>query len=220
VNIPEDCDNPLSQEYQKVYVRGESVNFSPNIINKFSGIDEAGVVEIEVTDNHVCKEITTNQAKVWPKKDKISSRKVSVKYAILNRIGATNWVPTTYSSYIATGLGKFIYVVGTKAKMDFGNYVFEQTVKHTKTDVVKFPIAFPTLMCSIVLDQHPNLKTSTDVPKKRESPLTLHYKLFGSSHVPYIVGTFETVPTVGLMTRQEIVAALKDTCVMMDERKA
>jgi hypothetical protein len=37
VNIPEDCDNPLSKEFQKVYVRGECVNFSPNIINKFWG---------------------------------------------------------------------------------------------------------------------------------------------------------------------------------------
>jgi len=52
------------------------------------------------------------------------------------------------------------------------------------------------------------------------SPLTLHYKLFGSSHVPDIVGTSGTIPAAGLMTRQEIVTALKDTCVMLDERKA
>jgi len=64
VNIPEDCDNPLSQEYQKVYVRGECVNFSSNIINRFLGIDEAGVVELEVTDKQVCKIITANQVKV------------------------------------------------------------------------------------------------------------------------------------------------------------
>ena len=43
VNIPEDCDNPLSREYQKVYVRGECVNFSPNIINRFLGTDEGCV---------------------------------------------------------------------------------------------------------------------------------------------------------------------------------
>ncbi|MCI35993.1 envelope-like protein, partial [Trifolium medium] len=31
-----DCyDNPMSKEYQKVFVRGECVNFSPAIINKF-----------------------------------------------------------------------------------------------------------------------------------------------------------------------------------------
>jgi len=55
-----------------------------------------------VTDNQVCKEITANQVNVWPKIGKISSAKLSVKYAILNKIGAGNWVPTTDSSNIAT----------------------------------------------------------------------------------------------------------------------
>jgi len=91
-------------------------------------------------------------------------------------------------------------------------------VKHAKTDV-KSPIAFPTLLCSIILDQHPNTKTMKDIPKKRESPLTLHQKLFGSSHVPDIVGTSRSVLATGLLTKQKIVAALKDTCVMLDERK-
>jgi len=54
--------------------------------------------------------------------------------------------------------------------MDFGAYIFEQTVKHAKTDTVKFPIAFHTVLCSIILDQHPSIKIANDVPKKRESP--------------------------------------------------
>jgi hypothetical protein len=33
VNIPDECDDPLSREYQKVFVREECINFSPNIIN-------------------------------------------------------------------------------------------------------------------------------------------------------------------------------------------
>ena len=90
VNIPAECDNPLSREYQKVYVRGECVNFSPNIINRFLMIDDEGVAELEATDNQVSKEITANKVKVWPTKGKISSGKLSVKYAILNRIGASN----------------------------------------------------------------------------------------------------------------------------------
>jgi len=104
--------------------------------------------------------------------------------------------------------------------MDFGNYIFEQTVKHAKMDAVNIPIAFPTLSCSIILDQHLIIKNVVDVPKKRESPLTLHYKLFGANHVLDIVGTFETVRSTGLMTRKEIVDALKDTCKILDERKA
>jgi hypothetical protein len=50
-NIPGDCANPLSQEHQRVYVRGECVHFSPNIINKFLGIDEHDVAEPKVMEN-------------------------------------------------------------------------------------------------------------------------------------------------------------------------
>ena len=49
-------------------------------------------------------------------------------------------------------LDKFIYVVRSKAKMKFGAYIFEQNIKHAKTYAIKFPIAFPTLLCSIILD--------------------------------------------------------------------
>ncbi|MCI35074.1 envelope-like protein, partial [Trifolium medium] len=42
VNIPEDCDDPLSKEYQKVFVRGKCVEFSPTIINKaLENVDES-----------------------------------------------------------------------------------------------------------------------------------------------------------------------------------
>jgi len=113
VNILYDCDNPLSKEYQKVYVIGECINFSYNIINRFLGVEETNILELEVTDNQVCKEITADKVNVWPSKKNISSGKLSVKYTILNRIDAANCVPTTHSSDIATMLGKFIYVVGS-----------------------------------------------------------------------------------------------------------
>jgi len=90
VNVYENCGNPLSREYYKVYVRRECVNFSPNIINRFLGINEEEVAELEVNDNQMCREITANQVATWPKKGNIPFGKLSVKYAILNRIGTTN----------------------------------------------------------------------------------------------------------------------------------
>jgi len=174
-------------------------HFSANIINKFLSVEENNFSKLEATDSQVCREITSNQVKAWPKKKKISSGKLSVKYAILNRIAAVNWVPTTHSSDVATVLGRFIYAIGTETRMDFGAYIFEQTMKHAKIDAVKFPIAFPTLLCSIILDQHPNIKIVKDVPNMRECPLTLHHNLFGANHAPNIVGTSGTNPVVGIM---------------------
>jgi hypothetical protein len=90
VNIPDDCDNPVSSDYHVVCVRGNKVKFSPSIINRFLGIDENINDDTELNFNQVCKVITANQVKVWPKKGKIHVVMLSVKYAILNKIGAAN----------------------------------------------------------------------------------------------------------------------------------
>jgi len=110
--------------------------------------------------------------------------------------------------------------VGTRTRMNIGKYVFEQTVKHAKTNTVKFPITFPIMLSNIMMEQHPSLLTIADTPKKRESALTLHCKLFGDDHVSDIVGTSRRVLGAGAMTKEQIIVALKDTCVMLDERKA
>jgi hypothetical protein len=80
--------------------------------------------------------------------------------------------------------------------MDFDTYICEQTIKHA---AVKFPISFPTLLSSIILDQHPSIKTVDVIAKKRESYLMLHHKLFGVDHVPDIVGTSGSAPDAGMI---------------------
>jgi hypothetical protein len=108
---------------------------------------------------------------------KLLSSKLNVKYVVLHRIGAANWVPTNHTLTIATSLGKFIYIVENKRKFDFGSYVFEQTMKHAQSYAVKMPIVFISLICGIILSQDPSILVSADVMSKRESPLSLHYKL-------------------------------------------
>ncbi|XP_050896916.1 uncharacterized protein LOC127103728 [Lathyrus oleraceus] len=121
-----DCDNKKNKDFIKVFVRGKCVQFSLDVINRYMVRCEDEQVEIEVTDNLVCKEITTKQ------------------------------VPANHTSTIAIGLGKFIYVIGTKTNFDFEAYVFEQTLKHVGTCAVKMPIAFPSLICGVTISQHPD----------------------------------------------------------------
>ncbi|XP_058733077.1 uncharacterized protein LOC131604665 [Vicia villosa] len=103
----------------EVLVKEFIVNFSEECADRKSKSDEAQP-ELEVSDNKVCQVITTNQVKNWPLKGKLSASKLSMKYAMLHKIGAANWVPTNHKSTIATVLGRFIYVVGTTAKFDYG----------------------------------------------------------------------------------------------------
>ncbi|KAH1247528.1 hypothetical protein GmHk_06G017418 [Glycine max] len=216
VNIPSDISNRKSDDYQRVFVRGKCVRFSPAVINKHLGRPTDGMVDIDVSEDKIAKEITAKRVQHWPKKGKLSAGKLSVKYAILHRIGAANWVPTNHTSTVATGLGKFLYAVGTKSKFNFGNYIFDQTVKHSESFAVKLPIAFPTVLCGIMLSQHPNMLNYTDSVMKRESPLSLHYKLFEGTHVPDIVSTSGKAAASGAVSKDALIAELKDTCKVLE----
>ncbi|XP_050915281.1 uncharacterized protein LOC127130287 [Lathyrus oleraceus] len=216
VNIPMDCDNKKSKEYIKVYVGGRCVEFSPEVINMFMGRCGDEQAEVEGTDNTVYKELAAKQVSQWLRKGKLSGSKLSVKYVVLHRIGATNQVPTNHTSTIATGLGKFIYIVGTKTKFDFGSYIFGQTLKHASTFAVKIHIVFPSLICGGKLNQHPGILISSDTTSKRKSLISLHYRLFVGIRVPNIVMTSRK-ETVNSTSKDGIIVELKDTCKVLDE---
>lgn len=57
VIVPVGCDDANRKDYKKVKVRGNMVNFSPAVINKFLGRFVEPQPELEVTDNQVCREI-------------------------------------------------------------------------------------------------------------------------------------------------------------------
>ncbi|XP_045831414.1 uncharacterized protein LOC123922769 [Trifolium pratense] len=218
VNIPIGCDNPLDKEFQKVYVRGKCVTFSPSVINKVLGNVDDPYPDIDVSDNEVCKTITAEKVKTWPKKAKVPAVKLTQKYAILNRIASVNWVPTTHASDIATNLGKLIYMIGTGTKFNAGLYIFNQVVQHAKTSVTKQPIAFPTLICDIILSQHPNIRHEDESAKKRATPLAIHQKLYSKQHAPDIVGPSNAAADTP-MTRKEMIAMLEANCKELDEKK-
>ncbi|XP_058726172.1 uncharacterized protein LOC131597493 [Vicia villosa] len=209
-----------SVDFRKVFVRGKCVSFSPFVINKFLGRADEAQPEIEVTDNKVCQVITAKQVNSWPLKEKLTASKLSIKYAMLHKIGVANWVPTNHKSTISTVLGRFLYVVGTKEKFDYGTYIFDQTMKHVGSFSVKGPNAFPSLLCGIILTQYPNILNEHDVVCKRESPLAFHYKFFQGTHVPDIVMTSAKTSKSGAsVSKAEVIAMLKETCKELEARK-
>src|ERR1043165_4563868 len=190
------------------------------MINKFLGRPDEAQPELEVTDNQVCQVITAQQVKHWPLKGKLTASKLSVKFAMLHKIGAANWVPTNHKSTISSGLGRFIYAVGTQATFDYGSYIFEQTLKHAESYAVKGPIAFPSLLCGIIIDQYPDILGDRDSICKRTTTLGFHYKLFQGKHVPDIVMTSAETSTVKENSQKaNVIAVLKATCKELEARK-
>ncbi|XP_050875938.1 uncharacterized protein LOC127079601 [Lathyrus oleraceus] len=95
VKISEDIADKNNKEFCKVFVRGKCITFSPTVINRFLGRGTQGACELEATDNEVCKEITARQVKEWPSKKHLPAGKLTVKYAILHKIGSANWHAST-----------------------------------------------------------------------------------------------------------------------------
>ncbi|XP_058747213.1 uncharacterized protein LOC131620227 [Vicia villosa] len=216
VNLSQDCGDGRTDDFHKVYVRRKCIDFSPAVINLYLGRDAEAQPELEVTDNEVCKVITGGKVKKWPIKSKLSASSLNVRYALLHKIGAANWVPTNHTSTIAVGLRRFIYAVGTKTKFDYGTYIFDQTMRHVGTSATKLPIAFPSLICGIILKQHPGILKSKDSVCKRESALSFHYKLLQRSDDMTSAGTSQPSKSVN---KALLIAELKETCQELDNRK-
>ncbi|XP_050915467.1 uncharacterized protein LOC127130519 [Lathyrus oleraceus] len=192
-------------------------NISPvkkTTVRKSPGRKIEGACELEVTDIEVCREIIARQVKGWPVKRHLPAGKLTVKYGILHKIGAANWVPTNHISTIANTLGRFIFAIGTKVNFDYGRFMFEQIIKHVSTNVVKLPITFPSMICRIILNQYPGILCSTDIPSRRKPAMSVHYKLFEGSHVEDIVMTSTMKKPA---SKVGTIVELKETCKELGE---
>ncbi|XP_050909409.1 uncharacterized protein LOC127123210 [Lathyrus oleraceus] len=93
-------------------------------------------------------------------------------------------------------------------------YMFDQIIKHATTNVVKLPISFPSIIGGIILNQHPSILCSNDLPSRRKPTLSVHYKLFEGSHVEDIVMTSAMRRPV---SKVEAISELKETCKELGE---
>ncbi|WJX89652.1 hypothetical protein P8452_71631 [Trifolium repens] len=133
-------------------------------------------------------------------------------FTLLNRVAAVNWVPTMHNYEVATGLSRFIYSVGNKVNFDFGTYIFQQTVKHAKTLAIKMPIAFPSLLCGIIVNQRPDVLVKEDMACRRDSAISFSAQ---DLNVDPNVGTSAT----SAMGRKKMISTLKETCKALEEKK-
>ncbi|WJX29405.1 hypothetical protein P8452_18051 [Trifolium repens] len=186
INLTGECAEEGSDSYHKVQLREKNFDFSPTTINKFLGRSVEAESNKILSMDKIAEEITAGQAKNWPKKGLLPTSKLTVKYAILNRIGTANWAPTNHSSGITPNLAKLIYLIGTGKKLDFGKHVFEQTMKHVETNATKLPIAFPSLITEIILSQQPSILLLEEYESRRPPPISFNHKLFAEPHVPDI----------------------------------
>src|ERR1044072_4452608 len=183
INVGPEVSKHRHADYYKVYVRGQSVEFSLVIINNFLGRSEEVVNEEQVSLESIVKELTANQVSQWPSTGTIPCSKLSVKYAILHKIGAANWGPSSHTSSVPASMARLIYGIGTKSAIDFGAYVFDQTMKHGDSFAIKMPISLPCLLTELILSQYPAILRADEKEAPKGNPLNFDYMLFVGTHV-------------------------------------
>src|ERR1044072_5789545 len=178
INVAPEVGKPGHIAHYKVYVRGRAMEFSPMSINRYLNRSEEAVIEEQVPLGTIAKILTANQVKEWPASGTIPCSKLSAKYAILH-----NWAPSSHTSSVPLHMANLIYAIGTKSPIDFGNYVFDLTMKHGDTFAVKLPVAFPCLLTELILAQHPDILRAGEREAPKSKPLNFDYRLFVGTHV-------------------------------------
>ncbi|KAA0035919.1 uncharacterized protein E5676_scaffold529G00350 [Cucumis melo var. makuwa] len=150
VNLLDEFNDPSSPDYQTVHIRGFKFAISPIVIKGFLG----NVVDIDCSPSSNSSELLASilsggTLSTWPVNE-LPTVALSIKYAILHKIGIANWFPPSHASSVSAALGTFLYQICNDNKVD--------TVCSAHLNVVMI--------------------TTSDVPGPDPKTLSLNYRLF------------------------------------------
>ncbi|TYK30679.1 uncharacterized protein E5676_scaffold1704G00220 [Cucumis melo var. makuwa] len=165
VNLPDEFNNPSSVDYQIVHIRGFKFVISPAVINGFLG----NIVDIDYSPSCPTTEVLATILSggtlfTWPVNG-IPAAALSVKYAILHKIGIANWFPSSHVSSVSTALSTFLYQICNDEKVDTGAFIYNQLLRHVGSFGVKVPIALLRLFSSLLLHLNGAVLTATDASR-------------------------------------------------------
>ncbi|GAA0173741.1 hypothetical protein LIER_27296 [Lithospermum erythrorhizon] len=74
-------------------------------------------------------------------------------------------------------------MIGTGTSFDLGRVLFDKIIQHAQSHVLLKPIAYPSMICSILLAQHNNILTTNETEGAALGVITINPKLMEGTHV-------------------------------------
>ncbi|TYK27337.1 Copia protein [Cucumis melo var. makuwa] len=102
---------------------------------------------------------------------------LNMKYAILHKIGIANWISSMHASTVSVALGHFVYLVGTGAWLNVGEFIFRHLLRHVDTFGISIFICSLRLLFAFLLSQHAFLFSPLDHVRPAPKTLTLTPRL-------------------------------------------
>lgn len=122
--------------------------------------------------------LTGDTVHSWPTNDQLPVVSLSIKYAILHKIGIANWILSIHASTISTSLGQLIYLIGTSSRIDVREFLFQHLLRHVTKFGINIHICFPCLLCTLLLSQHPTILSTLDVVGLKPKTIAPSFRLF------------------------------------------
>ncbi|GAA0140970.1 hypothetical protein LIER_02219 [Lithospermum erythrorhizon] len=155
----------------------------PYIDQKHYGFRDVGATGATLKLSDIIEELTGKELTAWPTKGQLQASHLSLRYAFLHKASIANLVPTSNNKNVSEALGRMLFLMGTEHVLNVGKIIFYQIVDDVKTGAKLKPIGFPSLICSLLITQHPNILRKEDGLGEDAKPLTISDKLMKGKHV-------------------------------------
>jgi hypothetical protein len=154
-NIHMDTVIPGKDWFNRVYVRGRVVNFSPEMINEFFGIPHAsGIpdpvpVEVENDLHRIAAEISGGLKMQWPSVGKFLASSLTLRYFCLFKVAVQCWCPSSNHTMVSQEMGVLLYSLGTRQPVNLGLYIHHTLVAYAispRSSLIIYPCLITALL--------------------------------------------------------------------------